>query len=190
MPHITEELWALLGFAQTADDTIQFTAPPQPSAIESAEARRKVNSIYNTVRAGRNLRAESRVPSNKRVPFVLRAGDSTVAEELPTLARLLNAEQLLIEPAYTAATGVPVAVTDLGELYLVTEINADAGAERERLEKEIAKLENELKATNRKLANSSFVDRAPADVVEEHRQRVVKFTEKLAQLRTAREGLQ
>jgi valyl-tRNA synthetase len=84
---------------------------------------------------------------------------------------------------------VPVAATDLGELYLLTPPAADPKAERERLDKEIAKLEKELEATARKLANSSFVDNAPREVVEEHRQRKVTFSDKLTQLRAARAAL-
>ncbi|MGI8821611.1 MAG: valine--tRNA ligase [Chthoniobacterales bacterium] len=192
MPHITEELWMLLGFAAAEDDSIQFASPPQPSPLDPVamvDTRRQVNAIYNTVRAGRNLRAESRVPSNKKTRFVLRAANESLADERPTLARLLNAEQLLIEPGYAAATGVPVAVTDLGELYLLADMQADPAAERERLEKEIAKVEKELEATERKLASSSFVDRAPREVVDEHRQREKDSGEKLKQLRAARDAL-
>ena len=181
MPHITEELWALLGLGE---GTIQFVAPPQANttaADKATTARARVAALYNTVRVGRNLRAESRVPSNKKVPFILRTPQAWVADEVATIARLLSADQFTIEATYEAAKGVPVAMTDLGELYLLAEMNADAGAERERLEKEIAKLEKELEATVRKLSNSSFTDKAPPEVVAEHQQRKVDFAEKLKQ---------
>ena len=184
MPHITEELWDLLGFGE---GSIQFVAPPQVRGVTATgPERQRVTALYNTVRVGRNLRAESRVPSNKKVPFVLRTAESWAAEEAPTVARLLSADEFKVEANYEAAKGVPVAMTDLGELYLLAEMSADAGAERERLDKEIAKLEKELEATVRKLSNSSFVDKAPPEVVAEHKQRQVDFTEKLTQLRAAR----
>ena len=192
MPHITEELWALLGFASDEDQSIQFTNPPETTSLDPAavdDARRTVSAIYSTIRAGRNLRAESRVPSNKKTPFVLRSSERWVAAELPTIARLLNAEPLTIDANFAAASGVPVAATDVGELYLLAPPAADTTAERERLEKEIAKLEKDLEATARKLANSSFIDNAPREVVDEHRQRKATFSEKLAQLRAARAAL-
>ncbi len=192
MPHITEELWAVLGLGRSDDDSIQFAAPPQTVALEPtvvANASRVVGAIYSTVRAGRNLRAESRVSSNKKVPFILRASDSWVSDELTTIARLLNAEQLTVQPDYVASAGVPVAVTDTGELYLLAESTAEAGAERDRLDKEIAKVEKESEATHRKLSNASFIDKAPREVVAEHRQRKIDFAEKLAQLRVARAAL-
>jgi valyl-tRNA synthetase len=59
----------------------------------------------------------------------------------------------------------------------------DLAAERERIAKEIAKLEAELATVQAKLANKSFVQRAPSAVVAEHRQREINFLRKLEQLR-------
>ena len=187
MPHITEELWLLLGLGE---GTIQFVTPPAPQAGSSLHlpARERVAAVYALVQAGRNLRAESRVPSNQKANFVLKTTAAWIGEELPTITRLLNAETVALDPAYEAAPGVPLAATALGELHLLM-VGGDKAAERERLGKEIAKLEKELEATERKLTNQSFVDRAPAEVVAEHRQRKIDFAEKLKQLRAARESL-
>src|SRR4029077_4647351 len=120
--------------------------------------------------------------------FILRPSNKAIEGELPTITRLLNAEEIAIDPHYQAVAGVPVTPTKLGELFLVIAVG-DKKAERDRLDKEIAKVENELRTVNGKLSNSSFVDRAPADVVEEHRQRKADFSERLSQLRRAREAL-
>jgi valyl-tRNA synthetase len=65
----------------------------------------------------------------------------------------------------------------------------DFSAEKERLAKEIGKLEAELETVRKKLANESFVARAPAAVVAEHRQRELNFLRKLEQLRERATGL-
>ncbi|PYJ85992.1 MAG: hypothetical protein DME70_08745, partial [Verrucomicrobia bacterium] len=65
----------------------------------------------------------------------------------------------------------------------------DKAAERERLDKEIARLEGELRTVEAKLSNASFVERAPAAVVEEHRKRKADFSEQLSQLRQARAAM-
>jgi valyl-tRNA synthetase len=51
----------------------------------------------------------------------------------------------------------------------------DVEAERSRLEKEIARLQQAVEATERKLANASFVDRAPKEVVEREREKLSSF---------------
>ncbi len=188
MPHITEELWSLLGLGK---DSIQFAAPPEKVTLEDADLAKKralVSAIYEAVQAGRNLRAEAKIPSSKKTRFVLRAPGKAIAPEVPTIARLLNAEEVNLMPDYKAQPGIPVAMTALGELYLMI-VGADKEAERERLNKEIAKVEGELRTVESKLENKSFVDRAPAAVVEEHRQRQKDFSAQLAKLKQARQGL-
>ena len=65
----------------------------------------------------------------------------------------------------------------------------DATAERERIQKEIAKVETELVTVRKKLSNENFVQHAPAAVVEEHRRREVDWSDKLAQLRKMEQAL-
>jgi valyl-tRNA synthetase len=193
MPHITEELWSLLGFSGDGNGgTIQFAPQPVPAAMGASEkvsdARQKVAKIYETVESGRNLRATSRVPSNKKARFILRPAGEIEDQEIPPLARLLNAEELKLDPDFQPEAGVPVAVTPLGELHLIM-ATADKAGELERLDKEIARLQGELRTVEAKLSNASFVERAPAAVVQEHRQRQADFSEQLAQLRQARAAM-
>jgi valyl-tRNA synthetase len=197
MPHITEELWSVFGFGGKQEEnkasSIQFVQPP-PAALSSinpeavAEARGKVAKVYETILAGRNLRATSRVPSNKKARFILRPSSEADEGELPTISRLLNAEELTPDSKYQPEAGIPVAMTPLGELYLLI-AGGDKSAERDRLDKEIARLENELRVVEAKLANASFVDKAPPVVVQEHRQRKADFSDHLAQLRKARAAM-
>ena len=188
MPYITEELWSLLGFGK---NSIQFDAPPEKIRlhdVDLANGRRLVSRIYETVRAGRNLRAEAKIPSNKKMRYILRKDKKWISDQLATFSRLLNAEEVKLDWQYEAEAGVPVAVTPLGELFLAIAAG-DKTAERERLDKEIAKVEAELRTVDGKLKNKSFVDRAPATVVKEHRQRLKDFSAQLEKLKQARQGL-
>ena len=188
MPHITEELWSLLGFGK---DSIQFGPPPEKMRLHDgdlANKRRLVSCVYETAKAGRNLRAETKVQSNKRMRYILREDKKWISDQLATLCRLLNAEEVKLDQQYEAAAGVPIAVTPLGELFLAIAAG-DKTTECERLDKEIAKLEVELQTVQGKLKNKSFLERAPAAVVEEHRQRLRDFSAQLAKLKQARAGL-
>src|SRR5438552_14433095 len=187
MPHITEELWSVLGLG---NGSIQFALPPARTSLEDVDLtpkRRLVRDIYEMVQAGRNLLAEAKLPSNKKLRFILRTNEKAISAEIPTIERLLNAEEITLDRKYQPKASNPVAVTPLGEIFLAITA-ADKAGQEERLDKEIAKIESELRKVEGKLKNRSFVDRAPRAVVEEHRRRLKDFTAQLAKLRQAREA--
>jgi valyl-tRNA synthetase len=186
MPHITEEVWSLLGFGE---GSIQFTPLPKKLALKDVDLkkRRLVAAIYETVQAGRNLRAQARIPSNQKAKYALRSNQKDIQSERETVARLLNASELIVDQKFQFGAGTPIATTALGEILLIVDV--DPSAERERLDKEIAKVEAELRTVEGKLSNKSFVDRAPRDVVELNRQRQENFSEQLAKLKEARKKL-
>ena len=189
MPHLTEEIWSLLGLGK---GSIQFAAPPEKLALDAvadvADRRQFVSGIYQTVQAGRNLRSESKLPSNKKIRFILRTNDKTISRQIATVSRLLNAEELTLDPTYTAPGGTPVAVTPLGELFLAIAAG-DQARERERLDKEITRIGDEARTVEAKLQNNAFVERAPAEVVDEHRRRLSNLNAQVTKLKQARESL-
>jgi valyl-tRNA synthetase len=189
MPHLTEELWSLLGLGEAS---IQFAVPPKKLALDHtndlAGTHNVVSGIYAITQAGRNLRATSNCHSNKKIRFILCSNDKFLSGQIPTLTRLLNAGEVVLQPEYQAPVGTPMAVTPLGEIFLAVAA-ADQARERERLEKEIAKIEAEARSVAAKLQNDAFVERAPAEVVEDHRRRLNQLNAQLAKLKQAREGL-
>src|SRR6266550_2462713 len=168
MPHITEELWSLLGIGE---GSIQFAMPLEKVGLDQVAdvpaKRQLVSEIYQAVQAGRNLRAESKLPSNKKIRFILRTDEKSISREISTLTRLLNAEEVTLEPNYQAPPGTPVAVTPLGEIFLAIPAG-DRARERERLDKEITRIESDASVIEAKLERRAFLDGAPAVVVEEH----------------------
>src|SRR5437588_12595787 len=122
MPHLTEELWSLMGFAKGENEFLDFEPLPQAMPLDEAiqgKARIRAGAIYETVEAGRNLRAEARVPSNQKAKFALRSNESWAREEGATIARLLNAEWLETEANFRPPSPSSVAATKLGELFLI-----------------------------------------------------------------------
>jgi valyl-tRNA synthetase len=202
LPFITEELWQGMGFNQDLPDdqggkTIMNARWPQrltdderhyldldPSNEEFAQAR------YEVVNAGRGLRRDFNIASNKRTRFVLRPNTQLTEHDYAVLRILLNAEPLeFVDSQWTAPKGTPTVLTPLGELFLPLEGLVDVAAERERLDKEIAKVESELAKVRAKLADPNFSAKVPATVLEEHRQREATWGEKLAQLQKMQEAL-
>jgi valyl-tRNA synthetase len=192
MPHITEELWERLGFTAPnhgnhgAGKFIMYADFPTQSTLPEggviATVQAQVAAVYESVGLARNLRAEYRVPSGKKINFILKPSITWVTDHVPTFARLINAEEVSVEVGYEPKGNVPRALTPLGELYMPLEGVVDNKAEADRLKKEIAKTETELTTVKKKLENQNFVANAPAVVVEEHRQREKDWAEKLGQL--------
>ena len=142
------------------------------------------NAKYEVVNLGRGLRRDFNIASNKRVRFVFRPAAELPEHEAAVLRLLLNAEPFdVVDATWTPPKGTPTALTPLGELYLPLEGLIDAEAERARLSKEIAKVEDELAKVRVKLADENFAAKVPAKVLEEHRQREAGWSEKLAQLK-------
>lgn len=192
MPFVTAELWERMGYAEMTGQTSLMTAKwPTIEELEklklTAASEETARKIIGTVNQARTLRVASEIPSNKRMPFVLKLAHPLSPPDLDQLTTLLRADPLSVVMEYQQ-TGIPMALSPLGELYLVMS-GGDKQAEADRLDKEIAKLEQELRTVNQKLANSSFVDKAPRAVVDEHQRRKSDFAAKLAQLRQARAAL-
>ena len=180
MPHITEELWHGMGFGNSS---IQFADLNNLRADKRFLASSEIllaNQVYEATTIVRNLRAEYRIPSNKKVRLVLK---SPSASDFRVFQRLVNANPFEVEPNFDARHGVPFVVTPLGQVFMPIEGIVDLAGERERIAKEISKLEAELATVRAKLSNKSFVARAPAAVVTEHRRRELSFLKKLEQLR-------
>ena len=101
---------------------------------------------------------------------------------LKALAKLSEVRVLGDEAAFAAATAAaPVAVQ--GEARLALQVTIDVAAEQARLAKEIARIDTEVGKAEGKLANDSFVARAPAAVVAQERQRLEDFRRTLDRLR-------
>jgi valyl-tRNA synthetase len=202
LPFITEELWQGMGFNQDLPEgqggkTIMNARWPQrltdderhyldldPSNEELAQSR------YEVVNAGRGLRRDFNIASNKRIRFVLRPNTQLSEHDYAVLRILLNAEPLeFVDAQWAAPKGTPTVLTQLGELFLPLEGLVDVAAERERLGKEVAKVESELEKVRAKLADPNFSAKVPASVLEEHRQREAAWGEKLAHLQKMREAL-
>ncbi|MHA3774293.1 valine--tRNA ligase [Verrucomicrobiota bacterium sgz303538] len=202
LPFITEELWHGLGFNADMPEgqggkTIMYANWPKSlgddfrSHYGLDETDEKfANAKYDVVNAGRGLRRDFNIASNKRVRFVLRPNAELPSHEAAVLQLLLNAETLdVVDSTWAAPKGTPTALTPLGELFLPLEGLIDVAAERERLKKEMSKVEAELLKVRAKLADENFAAKVPANVLDEHRQREKNWADKLGQLQRMQDAL-
>ena len=190
IPFITEELWQIVaplaGRHPGGEASIMLQPYPksQPERIdEKAEAW--VNELKALVDACRALRGEMEISPALRVPLVI-SGDAALLREyapaLKALAKLSDVEIVTELATDKNAAAAPVQV--VSDYRLMLKIEVDLAAERERLSKEIARLENEIVKANGKLSNAGFIERAPANVVAQERARLSGFAGTLEKVKT------
>jgi valyl-tRNA synthetase len=179
IPFITEELWQKVApVAGMPGESVSIARYPeaQPNKID-LQAIANVQQLKALVDACRNLRGEMNVSPSTRMPmFVLGHAEfmRSNAAVLQALAKLSEVKVFDDEAAWqSAAQAAPVAV--VGEARLCLFIEVDVAAEKIRLGKEIARLQNEITKANGKLSNEAFVAKAPPTVIAQERQRVADF---------------
>jgi valyl-tRNA synthetase len=144
-----------------------------------------VNSKYELVTQGRNLRREANIAANKKVKFIIKRENELPPNDIAVLKLLLNAEDLQVLPEYEPKKGTLTVKTEMGELYLPTEGLIDVAAETNRLRKELEKIQGEIAKVQQKLANPAFTQKVPAEVLADHQKRLVDWQEKLAHVQKA-----
>ena len=181
MPFITEEIWQTIGPMSVRNcPSIMLEAYPkaQPNKIDEADEA-WVALLKQAVDACRSLRGEMGISPAARVPLIAAGDADKLAKYAPYLKALAKLEEVAVVAELPEADA-PVMLVEDFKLMLKVEI--DVAAEKERLGKEIARLENEIAKANAKLGNESFVARAPAAVVEQEKGRVAEFSASLEKL--------
>ena len=197
IPFITEELW------QAVAPLAGKSPPTPPLAKGGAEGisimlqaypladNAKINPasiaqialLQEIVNACRSLRSEMNLSPAARVPLIAAGDAATLAVLSPYISSLAKLSEVEI------VTDLPdgdAAVAIVGNFKLMLKVEIDVAVERERLDKEIARLANEVAKTEAKLGNESFVARAPAAVVEQEKKRMSDFGATLIQLQAQR----
>ncbi|MES2832897.1 MAG: valine--tRNA ligase [Pseudomonadota bacterium] len=190
IPFITEALWQTVAplsgrTLDAAGDSIMRQAYPrsQPEKI-SPQAEAWMAQLKAMTDACRNLRGEMQLSPALRVPLLLQADDAAARSQLQTLAPYLQAlAKLSGVEVVEALPESPAPVSVIGDVKLMLQVEIDVAAERERIGKEILRLEGEIGRASAKLDNESFVARAPAVVVAQEQERRTGFAQTLEKLR-------
>ncbi|MGS1080420.1 valine--tRNA ligase [Pseudoxanthomonas beigongshangi] len=197
IPFVTEELWQQvaprLGITGA---TLSLRAYPTSADFAGQDfgvAETDVEWLKTMVSALRRVRSELNVAPSRSVRLLLQGGGeqdrARVERHAPSLSFLLKLETIEWLAADASAPASAAAV--VGELKLLVPLEGlvDLDAERSRLDKEIKRVEGEIGKCNGKLGNATFVQNAPAAVVEQERQRLTEWTHQLTALREQRAKL-
>ena len=182
MPYITEEIFQAI--PHEGEALIVAPYPKYDAALSFPEDEAGFELIMDAVKAVRSRRAEMNVPPSKRPTLIITSDRPEVFEAGRTyLSKLAYAGEVEISAEAPADTeGMVSVVTGSAKMFMPMAELVDLEAERARLEKELDKARAQLEAQNKKLANESFVSRAPEAVVNAERERAEKAKALIANL--------
>ncbi|TCK19025.1 valyl-tRNA synthetase [Thiogranum longum] len=187
IPFITEEIWQRVApLAGVEGETIMLQPYPQADdALINETAAAEIDWVKQFVLGVRKIRSGMNIDPRKPLPVLLQNGNTNDRRRLETnrdfvtsLARVESIEWLGDNEGPESATAL------VGEMKVLIPMAGliDKDAEQARLNKELERKRNELERTEKKLGNASFVDKAPAAVVEKEKAKLEDIRTTIRQL--------
>jgi valyl-tRNA synthetase len=190
MPFVTEELWHHLPDSR---GSIMIAPFPEPDpSLEDVQAEGEMALTMEVITAIRNIRGEINIaPAAQLQAVALGSAEFTdlLAAHTDYVKNLAKLSQLELRASGERPRLAASAVVRELEVFVPLEGVLDFEEESRRLQKEIDKLEPELARVNGKLANDSFLSRAPAEIVAKEREKSARLGAKLDKLQAQLERL-
>ncbi|EJL9337375.1 valine--tRNA ligase [Staphylococcus pseudintermedius] len=180
MPFVTEHIWQNL--SHEGESIVTSAWPTVDASFVFEESKDVMEQLVEIIKAVRQSRLEVNTPLSKEIPIKIQAKNETIQQLLKTnqhyLERFCNPSTLEIETQIDIPDKAMTTVVAAGEVILPIEGLIDMDKELERLEKDLQKWQKELDRVNKKLSNENFVNKAPEHVINEEKEKQVKYQEK------------
>lgn len=178
MPFITEEIWQHL--PHRGETIILAEWPGVNGKFQDTQAEQHMQTIMETIRAVRNIRAEMDVARSRKAKVLIVSDHGTLRDLFDAnkayIERLASASEVIVKKDKSDIPEDAVsAVIEGAQIYIPLQELLDIGKEIERLEREKERLEKELERVNQKLSNKGFVDKAPEKVIEAEKEKRDKY---------------
>ncbi len=173
MPFITEELWEKLA-DNRANRLISAEWPEFAPGLTDPHAMAEMNWLVRAISEIRAVRTEMNVPPAAQLKLVIKDASPVTHARVQTHHDILTKLARLSEIGFDdSASGKGALQTVVDEATYILPLAGvlDVAGEKQRLSKEIAKLQSEIEKLDKKLGNESFIAKAPPEVVEEQRGR-------------------
>ncbi|MGB0506851.1 MAG: valine--tRNA ligase [Pikeienuella sp.] len=187
MPYITEELWAATG---DRDGFLMHTDWPEYGETDDAAADAEMAWVIGMIEQVRSVRSELNVNPGAKVPLVLVDMTAEAQGRLDRNAALIQRLARIETIDHGVAEKGAVTLTlDGAVMALPVAELIDIAAEKKRLQKSADKLTKEAGGIEKKLSNEKFLAKAPQEVVDEQRERLVTAKAEQAKLQAALDRL-
>jgi valyl-tRNA synthetase len=184
IPFLSEEVWQT--FKEKDEESVVISAWPEADRdLIDRQAEEDMIKIQDMISAIRNVRAEMNVPPGKTAPLYIRSTEQDLTlfkryqDYFSSLAKVdtIHPYESGIEKTINAT-----AVVHNSELFIPLADLIDIEKEKNRLSKEILRLEGLVKSISAKLSNKGFIEKAPEVVVNSEKEKLSKINESLAKL--------
>ncbi|WP_086427596.1 valine--tRNA ligase [Staphylococcus cornubiensis] len=180
MPFVTEQIWQNL--PHEGESIVTSAWPTMDKSLMFEESKDVMEQLVEIIKSVRQSRLEVNTPLSKEIPIKIQAKNDTIQQLLKAnqhyLERFCNPSTLEIETQIEIPEKAMTSVVAAGEVILPIEGLIDMDKELERLEKDLQKWQKELDRVNKKLSNDNFVNKAPEHVINEEKEKQVKYQEK------------
>jgi valyl-tRNA synthetase len=188
VPFVTEELWLELAARRRYDSaTLMLESFPDPADFAAdPSAEDEIVWLKGFVGGIRQIRGEANLPRSATLPVMVAETTELDRERMlrhaSHLKKLAGLERIDFVPAGAPVKGAATAL--LGSMRILVPLAGliDVGAERDRLDKQLARTRDDLGKAQKKLENQSFVANAPADIVAKEQARVADLAQRAQQL--------
>jgi valyl-tRNA synthetase len=192
MPFVTEELWQHLT-DRKGESLIRAAFPTGEHLNIEPQTEQEMAFVQDVINAVRNIRGENNIAPSKEIYLQVRVAAEnkdgvfkTYSKYLAKLARVVSVEMITHDKKPKLSSS---AVVGDAEIFVLLEGLIDVNAERGRLDKEISRLSGLIQSIENKLANASFVDRAPKNVVDKEKEKLANFTSSVEKLKKSLQHL-
>ncbi|HAB53859.1 MAG: valine--tRNA ligase [Ignavibacteria bacterium RIFOXYB2_FULL_35_12] len=168
MPFITEELWQRIYERKEGESISTSEYPKFDEMLVNTEAEKEMEFVQDIITAIRNVRGEMNIPPSKFVKAFIKS-TSVKDYQLDYIKKLAKVEEVQVSEAITKPKASASTIIKNCEIYVPLEGLIDLDVEKNRLQKEISRLEGLLVGIDKKLSNEKFVSNAVPEVVEKER---------------------
>jgi valyl-tRNA synthetase len=185
MPFISEEIWQ--SFKEGTDESVVLSPWPDPQpGFQDENSEKEMLFLQNAIGTIRNIRAEMNVPPGKTAPLIVRADPKVLELIRHNSGSWLNLAKIDSIREYTTQSvqgAVVTAVIEGAELFLPLADLIDLDKERQRLSKELQRLEGLQKSMSNKLSNEKFLNNAPPEIIKNEQEKLVNIEMNLKKIR-------
>ena len=182
MPFVTEELWQLMDERKDGESISTANYPTVNEKLIKDSADEEMDFVKDIITAIRNIRGEMNISPSKKVNAMIKSS-SVKEHQMEYIKKLAKVEELKVDTNIQKPKASASAVLRGVEIFIPLEGLIDLDIERQKIQKEITRLEGSLAGIDKKLSNEKFIANAAPEVVEKEKAKQKDWLDNIGKLK-------